>query len=71
MITQDEAVKAVDLMIRSLSEQAEKFPGDFYLLVSLEIAQHLADYVAPLLGKQKLMFSGDEFQWKGFKCKVA
>jgi hypothetical protein len=71
-ITQDEAVKAVDLMIRSLNNQAEKFPQDQTFLVSREIAQHLSDYAANILGlPSKFMFSGDSFQWKGFKCRVA
>lgn len=70
MITQDDAVKAVDLMIQSLSEQHQKFPVNFYLLVSLEIAQHLANY-SEFTGRPKRMFSGDDFYWKGFKCKVA
>ena len=71
MITQDEAVNAVDMMIGSLSQQVQKFPQDQYLLISLEIAQHLSDYSAIYSGRFKRMFSGDEFHWKGFKCKVA
>jgi len=71
MITQDEAVKAVNIMIQSLSEQAQRFPQDQTFLVSLEIAQHLSNYATNYLGKPKLMFSGDSFEWKGFKCKVA
>jgi len=71
MITQDEAVNAVNLMIDSLSQQAQKFPQDHYLLVSVEIANHLSSYVSLYSYKPKQMFSGDSFQWKGFKCKVA
>jgi hypothetical protein len=71
MITQDEAVKAVNLMIDSLSNQAQKFPQDQRFLVSLEIAQHLSDYSTNYLGTPKRMFSGDSFEWKGIKCKVA
>lgn len=72
-MTQDEAVKAVDLLIFSLHKQAERFPhkGDYYFLVSVEVANHLSDYAMQLTGKMKFMLSGDEFLWKGFKCKVA
>ena len=71
MITQDEAVKAVDRMILSLSNQHQKFPQDQTFLVSLEIAQHLANYASNYSGTPKRMFSGDRFEWRGFKCKVA
>jgi len=69
-MTQEEAVNAVTLMIDSLSNQVQKFPGDIYLLVSLEIAQHLANY-GGVIAKPRIMYSGDEFHWKGQKCKVA
>lgn len=72
MITQDEAVKAVNLMVSSLSEQAQKFPQEQYLLVSLEIAQHLCNYISQLSdNKSYRLSSGDEFKWRGYKCKVA
>ena len=71
MITQDESVKAMNLMIDSLSDQQQKFPSDQTFLVSLEIAQHLSDYASSLSGKHKMLSSGDSFEWKGYKCKVA
>jgi hypothetical protein len=72
MITQDDAVKAMNLMIDSLSDQSQKFPQDQRFLVSREIAQHLSDYAADSFGiTSKMMFSGDEFKWKGITCKVA
>lgn len=70
-MTQEEAVKAVDLMVMSLRNQIDKFPSDFYLYCSIEIANHLSGYSLKYTGKMKFLNSGDEFTWRGVKCKVA
>lgn len=69
------SIEAVILMDRMIESMPDNRPDGLGFLVSLEISNALLDYVKsigynPLNGK--LVFEkGDEFTWKGIKCKVS
>ncbi len=65
-----EAVRAMDMMIRSMPEKLKDGKNGF--LLSKDFAQALLDYVK-WIGKidKKVFESGDEFTWKGYPCRVA
>lgn len=64
----DKAVKAMDMMIEARPEA--KGEDQYCFILSLEVAQALYTYHGMISGKLLIARSGDEFQWKGFKCKV-
>lgn len=67
--TMQDAVYIMELMIMS---RPDKAPDDLGYLVSRAFAQELVDSSWNLLAVEKLVVkSGDDFQWKGFKCRVA
>lgn len=65
-----EYVEAMDKMILSLPD-VEHYRKEFVFYLSMEFAQCLLDYVYNIgYPSQILLNHGDEFLWKGFKCKV-
>lgn len=72
MITPDEAVKTIDSMINSMPISFID-RENFGFLVSKEVANALYEYtkLSSGISPMKLFQSGEEFTWKGFKCKVS
>lgn len=75
MVTRNEAVRAMNIMIDSLPIGFNPENEDYYFLVSKEVAQHLSDYAHTMSGKPEGsspdMTKFQTFFWKGIKCKVA
>ena len=72
MITPDEAVRTMDAMIRSIPISFVE-RENFGFMVSKEVAGALYEYTKLMsdMPQMKIFKSGEEFTWKGFKCKVA
>jgi len=74
MLTPAESVRALDSMIESIPSiyiEDGRFKESFGFLVSKEIANGIWAYVSNLANFKKRRFkSGDEFFWRGIKCKV-
>lgn len=68
MVTQDEAVKAMNSMVDCLPD---RLPNDWYFLCSMEIAQHLMNFAYEMKGELgPIMHKGEKFKWKGINCMV-
>lgn len=70
MVGENVEVKIMDEMIRSLPDNLKE-DKEFCFGLSVQFAQSLLNYVNDYYFTGKLtMQVGDEFIWKGKKCKV-
>lgn len=68
MITPDEAIKALNQMIDSIPKTNTN--NDFVFYLGIKEAQAYYDHDQPLLSKRRIAKKGDEFKFRGMKCKV-